>query len=77
MHGATLLEFEGEIDARLQHPAIKGASWDPASQELVEVEAAAPSLAAPGNLDSGQLAGVADRPFDVRHPALPEAEAQA
>lgn len=76
-HGATLLEFEGEIDARLQHPAVKGASWDPASQELVEVEAAAPSLAAPGNLSSDDLAGVADRPFDVRHPALPEAEAQA
>lgn len=76
-YGATLMEFEGEIDARLQHPAVKGACWDAASQDLVEVEGDTPSFAAPGNLSSDDLAGVADVPFDVRHPALPEAEAQA
>ncbi len=76
-YGATLLEFEGEIDARLQHPAVKGASWDAASQEAVAVEAVTPGFTAPGNLSSDELAGVADRPCDVRHPALPEAEAQA
>ncbi len=76
-YGATLLEFEGEIDARLQHPAYQGASWDAASQELVEVEGATPSFVAPGNLGSDDLAAVANQPLDVRHPALPEAEAQA
>lgn len=76
-YGATLLEFEGEIDARLQHPAVKGASWDPAGQELVEVEAASPGFTPPGNLSSADLAGVADRALDVLHPALSEAEAQA
>lgn len=76
-YGATLLEFEGEIDARLQHPSVKGASWDAASQETREVEAATPGFTAPGNLGSDELAAVADRPCDVRHPALPEAEAQA
>lgn len=76
-YGATLLEFEGEIDARLQHPAVKGASWDPAGQELVEVEAASPGFTPPGNLSSADLAAVADRALDVRHPALTEAEAQA
>ncbi|HQU78823.1 MAG TPA: type VI secretion system tip protein VgrG [Azonexus sp.] len=76
-YGATLLEFEGEIDARLQHPSVKGASWDAAGQEAIEVEAATPGFTAPGNLGSDELAGVADRPCDVRHPALPEAEAQA
>ena len=76
-YGATLLEFEGEIDARLQHPSVKGASWDAAGQATVEVEAATPGFTAPGNLGSDELAGVADRPCDVRHPALPEAEAQA
>lgn len=76
-YGATLMEFEGEIDARRQHPAVKGACWDAASQDLVEVEGDTPSFAAPGNLSSDDLAGVADVPFDVRHPALPEAEAQA
>lgn len=76
-YGATLLEFEGEIDARLQHPAVKGASWDPAGQELVEVEATSPGFTPPGNLSSDDLAAVADRALDVRHPALSEAEAQA
>lgn len=76
-YGATLLEFEGEIDARLQHAEYKGTSWDAASQEAVEVQAAKPSFTPPGDLGSDDLAGVADQPFEVRHPALPEAETQA
>ena len=76
-YGATLLEFEGEIDARLQHAEIKGTSWDAASQAVVEVQAAAPSFTPPGNLSSDDLAAVADQTFDLRHPALPEAETQA
>ncbi len=76
-YGATLLEFEGEIDARLQHPSFKGASWDPAGQEIIEVESATPTFTAPGNLSSDDLSAVANQPLDVRHPAMPEAEAQA
>lgn len=76
-YGATLLEFEGEIDARLQHGEYKGTSWDATSQEAVEVQAATPSFTPPGNLSSDDLAGVADQAFDVRHPGLPEAETQA
>lgn len=76
-YGATLLEFEGEIDARLQHAEIKGTSWDAASQAVVEVQGASPAFAAPGNLSSDDLAAVADQAFDLRHPALPEAETQA
>lgn len=76
-YGATLLEFEGEIDARQQHPSFKGASWDPAGQQIIEVEGATPSFTAPGNLSSNDLSAVADQSLDVRHPALPEAEAQA
>lgn len=76
-YGSTLLEFEGEIDARLQHPDYQAASWDAAGQEMLEVKAAAPSFTPPGNLTNDDLAGVAGRPLDVRHPALPEVEAQA
>lgn len=75
-YGATLLEFEGEIDARLQHPSIHGSSWDPAGQELVEADAVDPSLAPPGNLVGSDLAGVADRTLDLRHPALSVADVQ-
>lgn len=76
-HGATLLEFEGEIDARRQHPSIGVTSWDPAEQETVAVHAAAPPLSAPGNLSAEALAGVSGQPLQLRHPALPESEAQA
>ena len=76
-YGATLLEFEGEIDARRQHSAIDGTSWDPAAQEPVAVSAVTPGLTAPGNLSADDLAGVAGQPLQLRHPALPEAEAQA
>lgn len=76
-YGATLLEFEGEIDARLQHAEYKGTSWDAASQSAVEVQAATPAFTPTGNLGSDDLAAVADQAFDLRHPALPEAETQA
>lgn len=76
-YGATLLEFEGEIDARLQVDGLHGISWDPAQQELIDVEGAAPAMAAPGNLSSGDLAAVVGRQLDLRHAALSEDEAQA
>jgi Rhs element Vgr protein len=75
-YGATLLEFEGEIDARRQS-AIAGTSWDPAGQTAVAVEAASPSFQPPGNLTHEALADVAGQTVQLRHPALPEAEAQA
>jgi Rhs element Vgr protein len=75
--GSSLLEFEGEIDARRQHPAIKGTTWNPADQANVDVDAATPGFTAPGNLSSDDLAAVAGADLQLRHPALPEAEAQA
>lgn len=76
-YGATLLEFDGEIDARRQHPAITGSGWDAGAQDNIRVEAAAPSFTPPGQGDAAQLATVADRELQLRHPAWPEAEAQA
>jgi Rhs element Vgr protein len=75
-YGATLLEFDGEIDARRQS-AIAGTSWDAAGQQAVEVEAATPSFRPPGNLTHGALSDVAGQTVQLRHPAVPEAEIQA
>jgi Rhs element Vgr protein len=76
-YGSTLLEFDGEIDARRQHSAITGSGWDAALQETISVDAASPAFAAPGRSDPAQLAGVSDSELHLRHPAWPEAEAQA
>ena len=76
--GATILELDAEIDARLQYSAVKSFTWDPARQALLSKDAADPNIAGPGNLSTGDLAGVAALPsFDLRHAALAEDEAQA
>jgi len=56
--GATLLDFDAEIDARNQYNKVSSYSWDPAKQELVEVEAADPAVSLNGNLEVGELADV-------------------
>jgi Rhs element Vgr protein len=76
--GATLLELDAEIDARLQFPETVGRTWDPARQEVVEVTGAAPAFQAPGNLATSALAAVAAADArSLQHVALDEPEAQA
>ena len=66
--GSSLLSFDGEIDARQQYGAVKAYSWNPADQEIVEIEAADPSLALNGNLSSSDLADVVGlEAFELRH----------
>lgn len=60
--GGNLLEFEAVMDARTQYAAVKTVAWSPADQALVEVEAAAPSAVAPGNITSDTLASVVGLP---------------
>ena len=79
--GATLLEFDAEVDARLQSPGIKAHSWNAADQELVEAEAAEPTVPSPGNLTPTDLADVlGGAAHDLRHGghlAAPELQAWA
>lgn len=57
--GATVLDLDAEIDARLQYKAIKGSSWSYTDQELLDtVQSEDPGLPAAGNIDSAKLAGV-------------------
>lgn len=76
--GATLIEFDAEVDARMQYKAVRGISWDPAQQAVLQVDGSSPGYASPGNFSADDLAGVADADaLELRHAALVQAEAQA
>ena len=66
--GANLLEFEAEMDARLQYAAVKASAWSYANQALVEAEAAEPAVSDVGNLSGKKLAEVIGLPtWELRH----------
>ncbi len=76
--GATILELDVEMDARSQFSAVTSVTWDASQQQLVETEAQDPGFPGPGNLNGDELAEVIGlERFELRHPALPEDEAQA
>jgi Rhs element Vgr protein len=56
--GATMLDFDAEIDARHQFSKVSSYTWNPADQELVELEASDPSVSLNGNLSPDDLANV-------------------
>lgn len=57
--GATVLDLDAEIDARLQYKAIAGSSWDFVSQELAaSLEAEEAPVPDAGNLDRDTLSRV-------------------
>lgn len=56
--GATLLDFDAEIDARNQVQKITSYGWSPADQELLKLEGTDPGISLNGNLTSIDLAGV-------------------
>ncbi|MCB0549807.1 MAG: type VI secretion system tip protein VgrG [Phaeodactylibacter sp.] len=78
-YGATLLEFDAEIDARQQFRSVKSRAWGIASQELLESEEGSVNVPEAGNLSSGDLADVHGvNPFAQAHSGnLAEVELQA
>ncbi len=79
VYGATLLEFEAQIDARDQLESVSSKGWDSAGQELLSSDGSADDVVAPGNLDFAELAGVAEQaPPEQKHGGqLNESELQA
>ncbi len=57
-YGATLLELDAEIDARLQSKGITAQSWNATDQELLAAEAKEPTTTANGNINAAKLADV-------------------
>lgn len=72
-YGATLLEFEAQIDARDQLQSVISEGWDAAGQELASGEGEAGNVVTPGNLEAEELARVADQDGPVqRHGGQPK-----
>ena len=55
LYGATILSFELSLDATHQYGEVACIGWDPANQEVVQGDAAAPGIEEPGNLSSDAL----------------------
>lgn len=53
--GATLLEFDAQIDARHQFKKVSSYAWNHSDQELLEVEAKNPSVSLNGNIPVSDL----------------------
>ncbi|MFY0630366.1 MAG: type VI secretion system tip protein VgrG [Flavobacteriaceae bacterium] len=53
--GATLLEFDAEIDARHQIKKVSSYAWNHADQKLLEIEAKNPSVSLNGNIPVSDL----------------------
>lgn len=74
--GATLLAFEGEVDARLQAQAVQVASWQPAQQAVDLADGSDPGFDAPGSFEPDALAEAAGAVSRVLpHAALDASEA--
>jgi len=66
--GATMLDFDAEIDARNQFSKVSSYSWSYTNQELVEIEAADPNISLNGNLTSSDLTKTIElENFELRH----------
>ena len=55
-YGATILELDTTMDARLQPAKLLSKSWDYSTQELRELEAAEPEFTLPGDLKADEMA---------------------
>ena len=78
LFGATILDMDVQIDARLQYGAVKSFTWDPAQQTVLDKDAADPGISGPGNLSNADLAAVVGLDsYQLRSAAVSEAEAQA
>lgn len=58
LFGATILELDAEMDARLQLKAVKSKAWNQADQMVSEGVSDNPSIRFPGNITPDIMAGV-------------------
>ncbi len=77
-YGATLLEFEAEMDARTQWHSVEAQAWDYSNQDMFTRNTDSAPLREPGNLSGTTLAATLDlKKFELRHSGqLVEAELQ-
>ncbi|WP_167612497.1 type VI secretion system tip protein VgrG [Maribellus sediminis] len=58
VYGATILDFDAEMDARNQFANVTSFGWDVANQEVLEKEANNADVQLNGNISAGELASV-------------------
>lgn len=58
VYGATILDFDAEIDARYQFNNVSSFGWDVANQEVLEIESNTADVALNGNISAANLASV-------------------
>jgi len=58
LYGATILDYQAEIDSRYQHDEVTSKSWNYSGQEVLEETGDEPSLNESGNLRSSDLSEV-------------------
>ncbi len=56
--GATMLEFDADMDPQNQYGGITATSWDSSSQQINTAQAQDPGFPENGNISSTQLAGI-------------------
>ena len=68
IYGATILEFEAEMDARTQLKKAVANAWDSKTQKLVEANSAAPNFTEPGNLNGDKLSdAIGLKQMELKH----------
>ena len=76
--GASIIEFEAEMDARSQYNSVKTASWDYKNQQLFTADSSSTDLTEPGNISGSQLAQATQTAFEMHSSGyLQEQELQA
>ncbi|WP_025741557.1 type VI secretion system tip protein VgrG [Aquimarina pacifica] len=77
--GASLLDFDAEIDARHQMSTVSSYAWNYSDQELLEIEGTDPAVSLNGNLSSSDLSEtIGLENLELRHGgAVTDAELQS
>ncbi len=76
--GASIIEFEAEMDARNQYNTVKTASWDYKNQQLFTADSSSTALTEPGNIAGSQLAQATKTDYEMHSSGyLQEQELQA
>lgn len=58
LFGATILEFDADLDARNQYQSLTAKTWDYTTQEIATASAAEPGFEENGNISSNDLGAV-------------------
>ena len=67
-YGASMLDFDAEIDARHQVKKVASYGWNHADQELLEIEGSDPSVSLNGNISAGDLTEIIGlETMELRH----------